>query len=610
MPGLNKYQQHIIKLLPTLAFCIVFLCYFLIFDAFFPNQKSTIGHDYSLGFPTLLDASFWHKNNSFLSVPWFTPAFCGGVPFFADSGSGYYSLPTFLAFHFDPLTSTRLSIFLYAAIGFWGMYHLVRDAFGVGKTAAFLGGTLFLFNGFFAHRMIVGHLGYQVFMLLPWIALLLLRRPSLQLGNPILITLRQSAGPVIAGILISLLLQAGFSSLMVPGALTVLAIACLYLSDHQAWRLFLYQSAMALSIALALSASKISAVQAFLGNFPRNDYLLPGINGIIEAVKLLLTTLFLSPSDIERIALSAIANMQWTLVRQEWEFGVSFIPVFMVILSWGDRFGNRIQSDHTLPRFKLGQIAAVALLGLVLIVPLAVNIYTPAWNAFLKTVPLLKNSSTLTRWWIVYIPITIVYATLAFEKLSWSSKYKNRLAIASVLIVVLLNATQNRASYHNEPYNPAPITTAYLMKSQDETFIPEIQSIAAIVDAQGQIQMTVDRNDLVAYGQSQLACYNPTFGYRLEHFPVKSLHPGSIYDETNGYLNLKNPACYLFPLENHCRPGDHFLVSQNKEAKAFAHYKPFSFQVSSRQAIANNISITAVAIVTVLLVFYTVALFI
>lgn len=607
MSPLAIVRQILPKLLTVTAFGVVFLCYYLIVIDFFPNRNNTIGHDYSLGLPSLLDGYFWHRNNSWLDIPWFSPSFCGGIPFFADAGSAYYSLPMFLAFHFPPLASVCLSIFLFAAAGFWGMQRLLRDVFGTGARAAFLGGTLFLFNGFYLHRMISGHLGYQVFMLLPWVALLLLRRNAGDTDGSILGRLRQSACPVLAGALIALLLQSGFSSLMVPGALAVLAVACLYLAGHDAWRLFLGRSAIALAVALALSASKLTASQAFLGNFPRSDYLLPGINGIANAVLILFTSLFIAPANIEQIAIPRMANMQWMLARHEWEFGMTFVPPVIIALYWANRYAHRARSAAPRPDANTGRVAAKLMLGLILILPLVINIYYPDWNALLKRLPLLKNSSALIRWWIIYIPVVIVYAALALEKINWPEEHKIGFAIASIAAVVLINANQDRTRYHAEPYNPYVITNAY-QQTRDGTFNPEIQRIGATVNIQGQVETPLNRNDLLAYGQSQLACYNPSFGYRLENFPIQSLHPGSIYQEKDGRLNLKNPACYVFPQENHCQPGDHFLASQIEDAKAFARYKPFPFAFSAKQKIANTVTFSALILVAALCAFYAASL--
>ena len=73
----------------------------------------------------------------------------------------------------DPLTALYAAMLLFAALGFWGMYVLARRTFGLSEAASLVAATIFMFNGFYSHRLIVGHYGYQPFMLVPWLAWLL-----------------------------------------------------------------------------------------------------------------------------------------------------------------------------------------------------------------------------------------------------------------------------------------------------------------------------------------------------------------------------------------------------------------------------------------------------
>ena len=123
--------------------------YHLIFAPFYPNLQGKLGHDYALFLPKLLDGYFWYRANGLFAVPWFTPAFCGGIPLFPDPQSVYYSLPQWLSFVTDPLTSVYLTLLLFAALGFVGFYFLLRWVFRTTPWTALLGAGLFLFNGFY-----------------------------------------------------------------------------------------------------------------------------------------------------------------------------------------------------------------------------------------------------------------------------------------------------------------------------------------------------------------------------------------------------------------------------------------------------------------------------
>jgi hypothetical protein len=79
---------------------------------------------------------------------------------------------------------------------------------------------------------------------------------------------------------------------------------------------------------------------------------------------------------------------------------------------------------------------------------------------------------------------------------------------------------------------------------------------------------------------------------------------GDVLSETNGFLNIKNPACYVFPKENSCAPGDHFKSRQRELAENFVSYKQFSFGKSTPQKIAELITAIALIFVSITLVYF------
>ncbi|MFM8330545.1 MAG: hypothetical protein ACKN9T_02550 [Candidatus Methylumidiphilus sp.] len=602
---LKRFTPNLHKWAVVALYVALLLVYYRIFNVFFPNRLGLLGHDYSAVMTWVLDGYFWLRNNPIYEVPWFSPSFCGGQPFFANAGGFFYSAPTLLSIFFDPLESVRISFMLFAAIGAWGMHRLLRDVFGASVAAALVGGALFLFNGFYAHRVIVGHATYEGFMLLPWIAWALLFA-SVPAESRRLRWLEHCQCVALAGLMVSYWVFSGFVSLVVPAGMAVLAVAALSLAQDGRWRLFLGRSAAGFAVAVALAASALLAGQAFMSHFPRSDYLLPGISSATSAVAILFDALFLSPYDIEDIVRPVLANVQWGLSRHEWEYGMTVVPLLLIVLSWALRAFNWRTAKVSVA-LDARRLAALVVLAVILAIPLVVNLYSPGWNAFLKQLPVLKSSSALIRWWLIYIPVTIVYAALAVDRTGWTDRYKSGLALLSIVGIICLNAIHDRSFYHRQTYDPSVTVNSYAATKRGE-FTPEIDGIAATLNSQGRIMAPPERNDVMVNGKSQLACYNPSFGYRLEHLPLKTLHPGSIYEERDGRLNLKNPACYVFPEENHCEPGDHFLTSQLAEAQAFAHYKPFPFEISTRQRVANWVSTVAVIVVPCLLLFAAVSL--
>lgn len=568
------------------SFLFLLAAYHLTFGQFFPTRIGMLGHDYSRVLPDLLDGYFWFRNNGLFEPFWFTPAFCGGQPALGDPAFTFYSVAQFLAFFVNPLTSIYATVLLFASAGFWGFYLLLRFCFDTSRQAAVLGGALFMFNGFFIYRMMIGHFIYHGMMLIPLIAWFLLRPITKSLARG---TLLNGAA---VGCMVSYGTYSGLVSLLLPCAVAVLAIICMHRLAGRESPGLVPRSLVAMLVSIGLSAAKLAATLSFLHNFPRSDYTLPGIASLWDALQLLFSALFLAPPDIAEQAKPLLAGVPWALDRQEWEYGVTVIPLLITLTGMASVL-RRMREVQ--PRPNSARWGWLALLGFVLTLPLMLNIYTPDWNAFLKQVPLIRSSSNLLRWFLVYIPIITLIAALFLDRISPLASHRNGMLMAALAALILINAFKDRAFYHAQPYRPDAIVNAW-KASRTGVTTPRIQYIGALIDANNRIQMPGNRNDEIAHGGSQLACYNAVFGYRLEHFPVKALHLGPVLAETNGLLNIKNPACYTYPEQNNCAPGDHFTAAQREAAQAFVSYKPYPFNFSPGQQVANRVTLATLAL--------------
>jgi len=570
---------------PLFAFVLLLVAYHITFSQFFPNRNGRIGHDYSLALPALLAGYYWFQANGLWEVPWFTPAFCGGQPFFADPQYGYYSVLQLLTLAIEPLQSAYLTMLLFAALGYWGCYLLLRRCFVVGRQAAVLAAAIFMFNGFFAHRMIIGHLGYHGFMLIPWMAYFL-AVPAPAAGPRWLMT---SAAACIAGVVGAYWIQSGLGALVIPSGLALVLILLAYgtwVAQPSAGRI-VYRSLVGALVTAALSAAKVVAGASFLANFPRAEYLLPGYQSIGAALKIAVLSLFVSPPDIDEYSQAVLENVQWAGGRPELEYGVTMVP--LLILAVGAGIGIwRLAAGKAMPAVNPSRVILLAVTGMILFLPILLNTYAPDWNALLKQMPIIKSSSTLVRWFIIYVPLLALLSALAFERSMGA--IRTSAAIIAIALVVAINLMQDRRSYTQEPYDPEPAVQAY-REARGGAPAPSIRRIGVYRDADGTIVQPIHRNDGLSQGYSSLYCYNPVFGYRLENFPFKDLHPGPVREARDGHFNIKNPACYVYPKENECRPGDHFRETEREDMEKFVSYRPFTFNMSATQKAANALTL-------------------
>lgn len=543
---------------------VVVLAWDGLWGRFLPNASGLVGHDYSYFLPQLLAGFFAYQGHEAFSIPWFTPAFCGGGPLFANPQSTIASVPQLLAIVLSPVASIRMTGLLFAFAGFAGTHRLLRDAFRTSQPAALLGGVVFALNGFFGARMAVGHLTMHAFMLAPLMAWLLLRprstgdRKGLALDG------------VLTGLAVAYTVWSGAVVILLPLAFSVLAVGLLHGTLLGGRKHFWLRAGIATGVAALLSSAKLAAIFAYVGNFPRDQYKLPGIEALSTLASTTLRVLFLSPDD--DIGRRVLVNRQWLQGRHEFEFGLGLVPLVLLTLGLLSVVVDRVRGRRT-SRLHLPEAIGLVL---VLAMPLVLNWYAPSWNAFLKSVPVVRSSSTMLRWFLVFLPVVTVGSVLVFDRIRGVRRFWI-LAAAGVVLVLAQHGLTNTDAYMVRAFDPGRVEKAWT-EARRTGAPPPVQSVVSA------------RADALATGASSRTCYEALYGYRLELFPVGTLRTGSPFAVTGSHLNLKNPACYVFPKENGCAPGDHFRVDQMEQAKAFARYESFDFKRSGRQVAANAIN--------------------
>lgn len=568
--------------------------YHIIFGQYYPSRNGTLGHDWS-GLAGVLANYFWYKNNGVGVIPAFFPSVC---PVGGEIGVSYYLPWNLLSYAgIDPLTSIYINILLFVSLGFWGTYALLLNRFCVSWQSATLGAALYMFNGFFTYRAMIGH-GFYGVMLVPWVVYFLI--------NPIrsdylICNTNNWKNGVLAGVLAAIAATVATLNIIIFVALSIILMLLLYgvLGGN------LRQASWRVVIAGVISAGLVWNILAptILGGGLSNSiaarvsYSLPGAKSLADSLVLAFKMLFVAPADIWDQAQPVLTNMQWSLERHSLEYGLTVVPLVLILVAGGDWLWRWVQVNYQSAPMSFARKFGMVSVALILCLPIVYTTYfSQEWNAFLKRVPLLNATVDPYRSFFIYVPFLALAAGLIADRQIWFRRYATPALLVGLIIIVGLNATKQRDYYDNQPVDPKPQLATY---SQVKAWkpVPAVMYVGAFLDANRNLIPDQQlARDAVTQGVVTMGCYAPWYSSASPEL-IKTLHPGSVWDVTDGMLNIKNPACFVYPKENNCQPGDHFKVEERAKAEAYLNYKPFPFERSTTQIWANRISMATLILV-------------
>ncbi|MGO8993990.1 MAG: hypothetical protein ACLQVI_11725 [Polyangiaceae bacterium] len=581
----------------TLAACAAVVATFeVIFRPYFPTLSGEVANDYAYVLAHLYDGALWFRANGALTIPWFSPSFCGGIPAYANPHDGYFALPQVLDLVVGPLAAIHATALAFSALGFLGFYVLMRQVFGAGRGAAAYAGGLFALNGFYLWRMVQGELSVHAFMLTPLVAWGALVPAPEKRGALV------TRDACVAGGAIGYAIHAGAIDLLPIVALSVVAIALVYGVTYGAtWRMasdVFARLTTSVFVGLALAAGKVATMIALFAHTTRETHAIPGVREARDLAELVLVPLFSRPraDHLEAVIVSA----QWTWRASELELGVGPVPV--VLLAVGALVGPvlfALRARRGLPAGSAGRIARSvawsAALLLLLALPLALNVYSAELGPIARLFARMQDAPSLFRLLSVFVPVTILASAIVVDRLiDWRAHAL--VAVAAVTLLAYGDLKQSVFDYEGG-YSPAPIVAAHHQLSENH-FVPPIDRLAPV---------DLNANPLLPLGQtaaglSTYPCYEPLFGDLMETFPKNDLHPGPVTDVTGHEYNLLDPSCFLFPDENQCAPGDRLVVEGKERFDSFRLHRGITFVRPWWQRLADAMTFVALATVLIVLV--------
>lgn len=601
------------RIILFVAFGSLLFAYHLIFGQFFPTRNGTMGHDWSWIIPGYLRS--------------FADYLRHGIPFFSDGSlfrldaspaachAGIYFLFSFphdpvgplVWMGLSPVTVAYLQFLLFASIGFWGMFVLLSKVFRLTMPVALLGAGMFMFNGFYAHRIVIGHLYFAV-MLLPLLAFCLAYSGKAGKSNAWYTLL----WGILAGVVAYYAFIFRVSVVIVAFILALLAVLALWLIRGGALPSLLARSAIAIFVASALAFQYLYATSISLADeiaiAQRVSYSFPAFRDVATTLGVLFEMLFFSPNDIERIYLAGILNLGVSQQRHELEYGISLVPLLLLACSLLVAVWKWLHVDQWgFARRSWYEWLLIGLIAVILLFPIIYTTHLSGLLPLIKKTPLINATTSPQRIYFIFVVLLPLFSVLAISRVI-PHRWIWAVAIASLGIVVLSTAWKDREFYHAQTYDPKPVQEAH-QGLQNGQQLPPVERIGILGDGMGNFahDQMVEAN-LFLKGVQHMGCYIPGYSSVPAEY-VGTLHPGSIWDETDGYLNIKNPACINWPKENNCRPGDHFTVQQKNLVERYIRYESFPVEVPERVRMAAYISAFAFFGVMMFLLAYAVVYF-
>ncbi len=589
----NNFKNNLFFLF---IFLLIFIFHQTLFQKFFPNNEGYLGHDFEQFVPNLMFGKIWFENN-FISIPWFTPSFCCGIPFYADPQSTFYSIYQLIFILFDPITSIKLMFFILSFFSYLGMFLLVSK-FGFSKYSALLCASLFLFNGFFVYRSIIGHVAYLSFIFVPLYCYFLIKSYEKQTYKSITFYL------LLSSIIFANFFHSGSGPILLIIFFSIFFIVLFYSHFKHSLKIF-FNFCISISLGIFISLSKIISSLFLLSNFPR-EYPPTEFNSFLAYLKNFFNSFFL---EVDQKYFNESLTSMISFGKHEMEYSLSIVPIislFLILL---------IDKKHF--KINLKNFNFLIIIAVIFFLPVYFNLNFLNQYNFNSQIPIIKSTWVQFRWMAIYI-IPIIFLTgLIIENIKINQKYKNFISIVFILILLTQNFIKDNTSYLKSASYNIQDSFDFNEKFKEGQVKPKINGPSVLLNKDGTIKKISTRNDAFYFSYSPLMCYQSLFGYNLEKLNKKNikfyskriLSDGSILYYTDINKNKKEftffkPSCFLFPEENNCLPGDIFKSDEFENMVDFLNYEKIDFRQSKTQITSNYISIFSILFSLIYIIYF------
>jgi hypothetical protein len=495
-----------------------------------------IGHDYSYHITRLTIGTFHFWQNG-ISVPYFTPSLCGGIPFFADPQLVYYSVPQILAFGMDPVVATQIAYMFFYVLAYLGTFAVARRVLHLAPGASHLSALAFILNGFTFGHLYVGHATHHCFLLFPWILYAMFSGGTEAKGRELI-----KYAALFALVILYFVWSGGAHVIAISIPFFVLVIPWWYYEHRRRNRIKegIAVLAMATAMVLILSTPKLWAFSVYREHFSLRGIDRPELGAFAQAWR------FFFPSHTNTPQFLNFGELD----MGSWEF-VGFVSrlvipalVFILITSFTHR------------PFLMGGLIVVSISVFFLAMGELGNASWPILSAYHMPIKLLA----------AFIPLFALALGVAFERAKswhivakWTPQIRLGIWIAAGVFLLAEFSIHSRFIQDNPQAASYPKQENYFLAMKH---VKKLPAVANIIDQ----PFTDDVNLLL--GRSSLKCYEPIFGYRQEGVKAK-LQRGPTETIRDSAFNLTHPGCFLFPDHLKCKAWDRIPASEREQFERF-----------------------------------------
>ena len=557
----------------------------------------------------LIVGKIWFLKNG-LSVPWFSPHACCGLPFFSHPESDFYSPVQILFLFLNSITALKIIFFLYSLIGFFSFFLLLRNIYKLSNNASLIGSTIFLFNHYFAFHYLSGHLAWGLYYLVPFFFYVSAKSIN-DINKTYSLFLIASSGLIFA-----LIMHSGGTRTVIEILIFIYFLTLLHLINYRNFKIIFHVS-LAVLIGLLISSSKIYAGWSFVSVLEREVFPLY-FNSFRHFISFFFDSFFLSPREF--IGDDAVtSNIELSI--EELSFNLSILPLVVLIVYL--RNFPKITKD----KFKL-LFSFVILISVIVLILL--NFSNTFLGNFVGKIPFMTTDWVSFRKLTPLILLFSILTAMMFDKISF--KNNNFITILFISFIVVQNVSFDR----NKIYKIFKFSFADALIenniSKDNIDDYKIDEVITFLDENSNY-LGPNVHESFLRNQSTQFCYMPPLGYDLEllkpivqkiKFNLKSniklppsdnpsntlysdilvnIYKGDPLIKFDDNLNFINPSCYLNPKENDCDDNFLFKTDKKDELKKFLNYKPFKFKHLKLQIFLNFLSVF-VLFLTVTYFFY------